>query len=640
MRKILFLIPLFLFFACNNQPEQKADESKPMKFAAILPNGQEYDILANGDSVFYKSKDTTVSLPYTYKVNYKEVHPKGTVTPPPVNKPPIANAGNDATITLPVSTIQLNASGSTDPEGAALKYFWRQTAGPAAATLTDTNKVICTAANLKAGTYEFEVRAVDPLNAFSADRIIITVKSEVVTPPVGSIIPFNFTKNTAFKPRKFSGTENWNGQYYTSFSGGYQDYYFRFVWVDIEKQTQGNYVWTRFDQEFAKAIAVKGKFSFGIFMVNDSDNFLAEEFFNGTSSRYPLYVHNAMQSEAVKDYTKNGQWIPNWNSTFMLDRYAALLQAIQAHIVSKGWQDKINYVDIRGYGQWGEWHSVGFGQPVSSMPAGTRPTVATYKRFIDAHIAAFPDYPLVMLLAAMDANWLDNTMTPPEVTDYILKAKNNWGLIGLRRDQWGATDGYVHDYLENNNRNWNGGPAFKTIIMERWKYAPIVGEPMGPGSNLSDLPRQVTFYHAASVGNGNYTADATSQGYFKTAENNAGYKLDFVSGQAEVVTNGDFKITLSVENFGNTPCYENFDVVYELKNSSGQVAWTGTSTWHPALKIPSVTPYTFTDTYHPTISAGTYILSAVIKNSYRVMPLFNNGQDSNGYIVLSSAVKF
>ena len=56
----------------------------------------------------------------------------------------------------------------------------------------------------------------------------------------------------------------------------------------------------------------------------------------------------------------------------------------------------------------------------------------------------------------------------------ILTTRNNWGPIGWRRDQWGATDSYLKDYLENNNRSF-GGITFKTLIMERWKTAPVTG---------------------------------------------------------------------------------------------------------------------------------------------------------------------
>lgn len=587
---------------------------------------QQVIVKENKDTLVLTTVKKTVTYSYDTVIQTVKIY-----NPPSTNQPPIARAGNDGTITLPNNSMQLNGSASTDPEGAVLKFFWRKVSGPSA-TLTDTNKVVCTVTNMVQGTYIFELRAVDPLNAFSADN----VKIEVVGSVSGSSFPFSLTKNTAFKPRKFSGTENWNGQYYTSFSGGAQDLYFRFCWTDIEQNTQGNYIWTRFDQEFNKALALKGKFSFGIMTVCDSDDFLREEIINGSSSRYPRYLHENMQLQSVKDYAKNGQWIPNWNSTFFLDRFDALLQAIQAHIVSKGWQDKINYVDIRGYGQWGEWHSVGFGQPVTSQPSGTRITVSSYKRFIDGHIKAFPDYQLVMLMAALDANWLDNTMTPPEITDYILKAKNNVGLLGIRRDQWGATDGYIHDYFENNSRSFGTSGPFKNIIMERWKYAPLVGEPMGPGSNLSDLQRQVTFYHANSVGNGNYTADATSQNYFKNAENAAGYKLALQSGTVETTTANGLTVNFSVENFGNTPCYENYDLVYELRTVTGNLVWTGTSTFKPALKIPGVYPIADNFTVTNVTSGSQYILSASFRNNTRVMPLFNNGQDANGFLTITT----
>jgi hypothetical protein len=602
---------------------------KLILFLLLLANAYSY---AQTQVIVKENKDTLILTTVKKSVTYSYDTVTQTLKaykPPTTNTAPIARAGADGTITLPNNSMQLNGSASTDPEGQVLKYYWRKVTGPSA-TLTDTNKVVCTVTNMVEGVYDFELRAVDPYNLFSADRVIITVKAT----SGGASFPFSFTKNTAFKPRKFSGTENWNGQYYTSFTGGYQDYYFRFCWTDIEKSTQGNYIWTRFDQEFQKAINVNGKFSFGIMTVCDSDDFLAYETYTGSTawSRYPRYVHENMQTQAVKDYATNGQWIPNWNSTFFLDRFDALLKAIQSHIVSKGWQDKVNYVDIRGYGQWGEWHSVGFGQPVSSMPAGTRPTVATYKRFVDGHIAAFPDYPLVMLMAALDAEWLDNTMTPKEVTDYILKAKNIWGLIGIRRDQWGATDQYIHDYFENNNRNWNGGPAFKTAIMERYKYAPMVGEPMGPGSNLSDLQRQVTFYHANSVGNGNYTADATSQNYFRNAEGAAGYRLAFQGGTASTTSANDLKISFSIENFGNTPAYECYNLVYELRTVGGVKVWSSISTFNPLLKLPGV--HQVSDTFKVTgVTLGVnYVLVAAVRNSVRTMPLFNNNQNSDGTI--------
>lgn len=636
MKYFKFLLPL-LFFACGS-PDQ--EQSREMSFAAALAPAPILDsqkITPNGDTIIYRH--TVETGTYIYNLPSVEVRLKGTITPP-VNQAPVARiVAVPTSITLPLNTVNLNGVTSTDADGTIASWLWQKTAGPPVGGIANASAVSTDVSGLTtAGTYTYRLTVTDNKGATGSTTVNIVVNPEIVTPPTGNNLSFSFVKNTAFKKRAFAGTEDWNGQYYTSFAGGPSDKYFRFVWCDIEKVTQGNYVWTRFDQEFNKAIAFKGKFAFGVFMLNDSDDFLAQEFFNGTSARYPKYVHDRMQSESAKDFVRNGQWVPNWNSTFMLDRYEAMLKAIQAHIVSKGWQDKVNYVDIRGYGQWGEWHSVSIVNNMSEYPSGTRPTVATYKKFIDSHIAAFPDYPLVMLLAALDANWLNHTLTPPEVTAYILTAKNNWGLIGIRRDQWGATDNYVHDYLENNNRSFGNSGAFSNIIKERWKYAPWVGEPMGPGSNLADLPRQALFYHAASIGNGNYSNNTTSMNQFREAENNSGYKLAFQNGTFKS-TGFTIDITLNVENFGNATCYENFDLVYELKNSSGATTWTSTSSWHPLLKLPGTHP--IADRFLiPGQSPGTYVLSASIKNSYRSMALFNNGQDANGYIVLSNQVKF
>ncbi len=49
----------------------------------------------------------------------------------PPNQPPVANAGSDAFRVLPVNSIQLNGSNSTDPDGSIIQYHWSKVAGPA-----------------------------------------------------------------------------------------------------------------------------------------------------------------------------------------------------------------------------------------------------------------------------------------------------------------------------------------------------------------------------------------------------------------------------------------------------------------------------------------------------------------------------
>src|SRR5436190_8364288 len=48
----------------------------------------------------------------------------------PVNKPPIANAGRDTSITLPTTHVILDGSKSSDPDNRPLTYKWTKISGP------------------------------------------------------------------------------------------------------------------------------------------------------------------------------------------------------------------------------------------------------------------------------------------------------------------------------------------------------------------------------------------------------------------------------------------------------------------------------------------------------------------------------
>lgn len=569
---------------------------------------------------------------------------------PPTNTPPIAKAGNDQTVLLPLNRLNLDGSLSIDPDGQIKSYAWTKTSGPSV-TMLGANTGVLSLENLQAGTYVFRLTITDNNDATNSDEVTVTVKPEIIVePPTAGTYTLNLTQNkTLTKLRHFAGFENWNGQNYASFTGGWADYYFRFCITDIEKGENGTIDWTRYDNEVKKAINQRAGFALGFMVVCDSDTFLARETWDNATSRFPKKWWDQMQAESVKPFVRSGMHIPNWNSNSFLSNLEAFVKRVQLHNETTShngvfFKDIINYVDIRVYASWGEWHNGGIFGNVSEFPAGTRPSVATYKRIIDMHCDAFTNYPCVVLFAGYDANRLGHTMTPPEITHYLLTKRNNWGLIGWRRDQWGngrnTGDTYVHDYLEDNFRSFSDSGPFNQVIMERWKYAPIVGEPYGPGADLSDLKRQVEFYHTCSVGNGNYPNTAAAQALFKAAAEAAGAKLSLNKGVAKVSTEFDFDITITAENFGNCPVYnDRLNLVYELRNSAGSVVWTSNSTWKPVLKIPGT--YPISDHYKiTTVPAGTYSLVGVIKDNYRALPLYNDRQNADGTIVLATGIKF
>ena len=431
------------------------------------------------------------------------------------------------------------------------------------------------------------------------------------------------------------------------------DVYYRFVWTRLEGRTQGSFNWSYFDGLVNTAIRKKQKFSFGIMTVypEGTTNEGLQDF-DGGAAAYPEYLHNLMQSEGTTDWRSGSSWIPNYNSNHYLGRLLALNQALNNHIETASYdgikyKDVIQFVDIRGYGSWGEWHSAGIVDNTDQYPAGTFPTVASFKKIVDAHTKGFPNIQLVAMIASFDAGLLGNTNNPPEVAHYILTTKNNRGLIGWRRDQWGATDNYLKDYLENNNRSF-GGVVFKTLIMERWKTAPITGEPPSWNpDNYSDLERQVRLYHANSFGNGNYGPEmnSTIQQRVRAASRATGYRLKIVNGQAPdtILKNKAFSIKTVWQNIGIAPTYENWNVVFELQNAANAVIWSGNSTRVLRLFLPAATGSSTTDnfTLPATIPAGTYKLIVRVKDPANYRPnirLAINGRNADGSYTLFDKV--
>ncbi|MEZ2443159.1 PKD domain-containing protein [Chitinophaga sp. RCC_12] len=106
-----------------------------------------------------------------------------TVTAAPVNNPPVAVAGNDIQIQLPVSSAALDGSASTDADGQIVTWLWEKTAGPAGGNLSATNAAKTNVTNLQAGTYTFRLTVTDNDGATSNATVNITVSAAPVNKP-------------------------------------------------------------------------------------------------------------------------------------------------------------------------------------------------------------------------------------------------------------------------------------------------------------------------------------------------------------------------------------------------------------------------------------------------------------------------
>lgn len=99
-----------------------------------------------------------------------------TVTAQP-NDGPVANAGEDRNFTLPVTTVELDGSGSYDADGTITQYSWRKIAGPAEGTIVNNNAAKPNLVGLVEGVYEFELTVTDDKFQTATDVVKITVKS-------------------------------------------------------------------------------------------------------------------------------------------------------------------------------------------------------------------------------------------------------------------------------------------------------------------------------------------------------------------------------------------------------------------------------------------------------------------------------
>ena len=241
------------------------------------------------------------------------------------------------------------------------------------------------------------------------------------------------------------------------------DNYLRYNWSVIEK-SEGVY-----DFSAIKAAAEKAKndpdgrgtFSFGIRCV-----------VQGVDHAYPAYIDAKMgswKSEKMKC------WVPDWNNAYFLERLDALVAAMGREFNK---DPRIGYVEIRSFGNWGEWHLSRFELPIAPV---TEITPATIHQLIDSYVKAFPDKQLIMLS--------DNAIG----LEHAMSIENLKYPIGWRRDSW------CHIVFPNLLKS-----AAWPKAIDRWKTAPVIFEAYGNSKNdLSMAMNQVQKFHASSIGNGN-----------------------------------------------------------------------------------------------------------------------------------------
>jgi hypothetical protein len=160
-----------------------------LKFVDTLNN--DYHILANSPAVdagtngsVYGVTDDMDHNPRPYGASYDigAYEYNGGVAPPPV-----ANAGGNHSIVLPVSSFTLNGSGSTDAGGTITTYAWTQVSGPNTGSIAVPSAVSTVVSNLVQGTYQFKLIVTDDNSQTASDIMTLVVNpAPPPSPPVAN----------------------------------------------------------------------------------------------------------------------------------------------------------------------------------------------------------------------------------------------------------------------------------------------------------------------------------------------------------------------------------------------------------------------------------------------------------------------
>ncbi len=115
------------------------------------------------------------------------------VNPPgSTNKSPVANAGPDQIIILPMDSVSLDGSASHDPDGTVSSFQWTKITGPASFVVENAAAARTVVKNLLEGVYQFELKVTDNEGLWAKGTVQVIVKNDSAIynlPPVAKAGP-------------------------------------------------------------------------------------------------------------------------------------------------------------------------------------------------------------------------------------------------------------------------------------------------------------------------------------------------------------------------------------------------------------------------------------------------------------------
>jgi hypothetical protein len=223
-------------------------------------------------------------------------------------------------------------------------------------------------------------------------------------------------------------------------------------------------------------------------------------------------------------------YVPDWSSDTFLAQWRELMAELGRRY---GDDPRLGYVDVGGYGSYGEWH----------VDTGQRISDAAGLAVVDAVASAFPTKHVLL-----------NTMTPVPFTLKALKAHRN---LGLRTDSLGCPDMYSMVPTDARLQQvWRTRPFFSEWCT---RADPVLGA------------EQVRRFHVSTLSSGNMPWQAESltapqRSAYARALATAGYRIRLrtVTLPDVFAAGGRITVETSWVNDGSAPTYDPWRVELDL----------------------------------------------------------------------------
>ncbi|XP_023284859.1 dyslexia-associated protein KIAA0319-like protein homolog [Seriola lalandi dorsalis] len=202
--------------------------------------------------------DYTFQLTVTDSAGQQDTTKVTVIVQPENNKPPVADAGPEKELTLPVDRTTLDGSKSSDDQEIAT-YLWKQTSGPADVKIENADSAVATVTGLEVGRYEFTLTVTDERKLQSTDTVTVIVREELDQPPVAHVMsspPISLPVKTA----------TLDGSHSTDDKGGVS-----YLWTRDDSSPAAGDVLNNSDHQAVLFLGnlVEGKYSFSL-TVTDS----------------------------------------------------------------------------------------------------------------------------------------------------------------------------------------------------------------------------------------------------------------------------------------------------------------------------------------------------------------------------------